>query len=235
MLTRICGPLLFSLLLLAACGTPPEDANGGDNGSSEENGEGNGGATDAGSQDPGQDGGGGGGNGDSGTPPTGSDAGGPAAPDAGPPAEEPPGLVGVTEAHNVARAEKGVPPLVWDPELAAVAQAWADACIDETAPAGLVDHNDGRSDNYPGYVGENIYGSSGSASGVAAVSSWLNEEQYYDYDSNSCSHVCGHYTQVMWAASTKLGCGINVCEGLTYSGTIVCNYSPGGNSGGRPY
>jgi hypothetical protein len=165
-----------------------------------------------------------------------TDAGSPA--DAGPPPDqgEPSALEGITAAHNVVRAEKGVAPLTWDPDLAAVAQAWADACVDETAPSGLVDHNAGRSDNYPGYVGENIYGTSGSTvNPQSAVNSWAAEEANYDYDANTCSGVCGHYTQVVWAATTKLGCGVSNCSGLTYSGTLVCNYSPGGNSGGRPY
>lgn len=29
-----------------------------------------------------------------------------------------------------------------------------------------------------------------------SVASWVNEKKDYDYASNSCSGVCGHYTQV---------------------------------------
>lgn len=148
---------------------------------------------------------------------------------------EPPGLVGITNAHNVVRATVNVGPLVWDDDLAAVAQAWADSCTDNEQPIGLVDHNAGRSDNYPGYVGENIYGSSGTPSPTGAVELWASEEADYDYDSNTCSAVCGHYTQVVWSTSERLGCGVSQCNGLQYGGTIVCNYSPGGNNGDRPY
>ena len=37
-------------------------------------------------------------------------------------------LVGITEAHNRVRAAtaEGLPPLVWDNDIAAVAQAWSD-------------------------------------------------------------------------------------------------------------
>jgi uncharacterized protein YkwD len=149
--------------------------------------------------------------------------------------DEPGALMGVTAAHNQARAAKGVPDLVWDPALAAVAQAWADQCIDNASPIGLIDHNAGRSDDYPGYVGENIYGSGGNATGPDAVALWVAEEADYDYDNNSCSGVCGHYTQVVWRASERLGCGLKNCPGLTYGSSVVCNYSPGGNSGGKPY
>ncbi|MCA9679617.1 MAG: Fis family transcriptional regulator, partial [Myxococcales bacterium] len=157
-------------------------------------------------------------------------------PDAAPIVGEPPGLVGITAAHNQVRASVGVGPMVWDPEVAAIAQGWADQCVDVTAPIGLVDHNAGRSDNYPGYVGENIYGSSGAVTGPDAVSSWASEAADYDYASNTCAGVCGHYTQVVWATSTKLGCGVSTCPGLIYGHTIVCDYAPGGNiSGQRPY
>ncbi|MEZ4220613.1 MAG: CAP domain-containing protein [Polyangiaceae bacterium] len=152
-------------------------------------------------------------------------------------AGEPPALAGITDAHNQARATEGVPPLTWDPALAAIAQAWAEACVDKTAPTGLIDHNEGRSDNYPEYVGENIYGASGAATPQAAVSSWMSEKANYDYASGKCAagKVCGHYTQVMWAKSTKLGCGTFKCPGLKFGSAIVCDYAPGGNNGGKPF
>jgi pathogenesis-related protein 1 len=154
----------------------------------------------------------------------------------GPPiTNEPPGLEGTVAAHNAVRAEVGVEPLTWDPDLAAIAAAWAARCIDDEAPSGLIDHNEGRSDTYPEYVGENIYGSSGQASGTDAVASWAEEEADYDYASNSCNGVCGHYTQIVWRATTKVGCALHDCAGLQFGSTVVCNYAVGGNSGGRPY
>lgn len=151
---------------------------------------------------------------------------------------EPPGLEGTVAAHNAARAAVGVGPLTWDPALAAIATAWVTQCRDTMAPIGLVDHNANRSDGYPTYVGENIYGSSGGASGVDAVELWVGERVNYHYDTNSCDsgQVCGHYTQVVWRATTMVGCALHDCPGLQYGSTVVCNYGPGGNIGGqRPY
>lgn len=151
---------------------------------------------------------------------------------------EPAGLAGLVAAHNAARAEVGVGPLVWDPDLAAIADAWVRQCRDVDAPTGLVDHNAGRSNGYPTYVGENIYGSSGQASGTAATASWVAEKANYDYASNTCAagRVCGHYTQVVWRNTTKVGCALYTCAGLRYGSTVVCNYAPGGNvNGQRPY
>ena len=151
---------------------------------------------------------------------------------------EPAELSGTTKAHNDARATEGIVPLVWDSELAAVSVAWAAQCSDVEFPEGLVDHNDGRSDNYPGYVGENIYASSGGSTGPAAVASWMGEKRFYNYDANECTdgEICGHHTQVMWAKSLRLGCALQDCPSLKYSSTIVCNYSPGGNfNGEKPF
>merc|ERR1719186_420488 len=49
--------------------------------------------------------------------------------------------------------------------------------------------------------------------------------------------VVGHYTQVIWAKVTKIGCGyIERLEGKWYKRTVICNYSPAGNmKGGQVY
>jgi pathogenesis-related protein 1 len=163
------------------------------------------------------------------------DAGSDSAVDSPPVVGEPPGLEGTTDAHNAIRAAKGIPPLTWDPALAEIARAWVVQCVDTQQPIGLVDHNAGRSDTYPEYVGENIYGSGGQASGTAAVQLWAQEEANYSYPANTCNGVCGHYTQIVWRTTTKVGCALHTCAGLTYGSTVVCDYAPGGNNGGLPY
>jgi pathogenesis-related protein 1 len=158
---------------------------------------------------------------------------------------EPPELVGITLAHNQVRAmvdTTGVrggslPPLQWDPNLAAYAKQWVMMCRDVDAPIGLVDHDPDRS-NVAGYahIGENIYASSGTATGSDAVMLWAGEKASYDYASNACNGVCGHYTQVVWRDTQKVGCAVYSCARLTYPSTIVCDYGPEGNIGGqRPY
>jgi hypothetical protein len=152
---------------------------------------------------------------------------------------EPANLVGITLAHNQVRAavvtDPGIPPLVWNEDLEATAYAWASQCIDNSAPAGLIDHNPNRSDGHPYYVGENIYGGGGQPTAQQVVNLWVSEEDNYDYASNSCSGVCGHYTQVVWRETAELGCAMYDCAGLTYRYSVVCNYGPGGNDGSRPY
>lgn len=125
-------------------------------------------------------------------------------------------------------AEPALTPLAWSNDLAAVAQAWADKCNFEHSGS-----------NY----GENLYASAGSVpSPEEAVGSWADEAKSYDYAGNDCSKACGHYTQVVWASSKKLGCGMTKCttnspfDGFPEWYFWVCNYDPPGNfNSQRPY
>ncbi|KAF8091816.1 hypothetical protein N665_0435s0016 [Sinapis alba] len=126
-------------------------------------------------------------------------------------------------AHNQARQAVGVGPVQWDATLAAFAQRYAD---------GL--RGDCKLIHSRGLYGENLSGSSGDLTGVSAVNGWVNEKANYDYPSNTCNGVCGHYTQVVWRKSTRIGCGKARCNN---GGTIIsCNYDPPGNyANEKPY
>jgi len=160
-----------------------------------------------------------------------------------PGASEPALLVGITAAHNQIRANVAtatpLPPLEWDPALAATAAAWVAMCRDQDAPTGLIDHNAGRSMGAPYYVGENVFGAGGPPSpgvGEQAVTLWASEAKSYDYAANTCNGNCGHYTQIVWRATLKLGCAVGECPNLAYKTALVCDYGPGGNvSNQRPY
>lgn len=138
--------------------------------------------------------------------------------------------------HNCARktvmpsASPSIPMLRWSAPIAQTAQNHANQCVY-------------RHSGTPG-LGENIYASSGFADPAShAATLWAAEYADYDYASNSCAagRVCGHYTQMVWRSSTQLGCGIRNCStGSPFPGfpnwtLVVCNYSPPGNYGGRPY
>ena len=159
--------------------------------------------------------------------------------DAAPGVGEPPELAGITLYHNQVRqmvqTATPLPALEWDPALAQTAAQWVAMCRDADAPAGLIDHNPNRSQGHPYYVGENVFGAGGSATAQQAVSSWAAEKANYNYDTNACNGICGHYTQIVWRATVKLGCAKGTCPGFTYPNSIVCNYGPGGNTGGKPY
>ncbi|KAJ3081782.1 hypothetical protein HK102_002129 [Quaeritorhiza haematococci] len=138
--------------------------------------------------------------------------------------------------HNNFRATKGIAPLAWDESLAASAQQFAN----ELAATNRFQHSRNRRN-----TGENlfkIFGGSADAGaiGTRAVQSWANERIAYERAGEPA--ICGagvnfgaigHWTQVMWTGSTKLGCGIGVSGG---SKVVVCQYQPAGNvCGQKPY
>ncbi|MBA3542269.1 MAG: Fis family transcriptional regulator [Deltaproteobacteria bacterium] len=142
---------------------------------------------------------------------------------------EPADLVGLTAAHNATRAMVGVAPLEWNADLADLATGFiADCVFDHSSQAE-------RSDRAGfAYIGENLYSATGfKPSGADITDAWASEVTDYDYESNSCAGTCGHYTQIVWAATTDVGCALKACG----SGYLVsCEYGPGGNyQGQRPY
>ncbi|KNA19125.1 hypothetical protein SOVF_064380 [Spinacia oleracea] len=132
------------------------------------------------------------------------------------------------KAQNDARKAVGVPPLSWDNRLAAYAQWYANQRRYDCA----LQHSNGP-------YGENIFWGSGGFnwSPASAAQYWVDEIKWYDYNSNSCAYGkdCGHYTQIVWRSSTRIGCAKVFC----YNGRgtfITCNYDPPGNYiGSRPY
>jgi uncharacterized protein YkwD len=128
------------------------------------------------------------------------------------------------DAHNAIRARVGVPPLVWSDQLAQVAQDWANHLI----ATGRFGH---RPNNR---YGENLYSiSGGTVSPAQVVGYWAEEARGYDLRSNSCSGVCGHYTQIVWGSTRTVGCAVATNRRRE---VWVCNYDPPGNIAGyRPY
>ena len=126
------------------------------------------------------------------------------------------------ERHNAHRANHCAPPLAWDENLVASAQAWADRCVFE--------HEQGTG------VGENLFAAVGNASPAAAVDGWYNEVTAYDFSAPGFSAETGHFTQVVWRNTTAVGCAVAVCPGLFPgfgdASFYVCRYAPAGNNTG---
>eukprot|EP00117_Sycon_ciliatum_P016217 scpid52422/ scgid15743/ Peptidase inhibitor 16; Cysteine-rich protease inhibitor len=155
-------------------------------------------------------------------------------------------------AHNTARRDvqpppcKPLPEMSWDSTLARVAQDYADKCRWAHNPDPASDAGGEFSS-----VGENLFISTSIKPDFeSAVKAWVSEKVDYDYDTNSCrpGKVCGHYTQVVWDSSVKVGCGAAACDAQdTYQFPfdsavfskaliVVCNYAPAGNFiNQRPY
>ncbi|KAB8240369.1 CAP domain-containing protein [Aspergillus flavus] len=123
---------------------------------------------------------------------------------------------------SVTPSASNMKPIEWDEGLATAAQQLADSCKFE--------HN---------RAGQNLYEGSDPADLVKqAIDAWHNEHKDYNYDSNTCgpNAICGHYTQVVWADSSKVGMAVSSrkCESGMY--IVVANYDPVGNyAGEKPY
>ncbi len=119
------------------------------------------------------------------------------------------------DLHNMARLEFGTPPLSWSDELATGAQQWAE----HLARNGLFEHGNSR-------YGENL------AQGhhlAYAFESWYQERELYHPGAKF--QDCGHYTQMVWGTTRRMGCGKAVINGDL--AIWVCRYDPRGNIAGK--
>jgi uncharacterized protein YkwD len=142
--------------------------------------------------------------------------------------------------HNQYRAAAGVAALVWDDQLASDGQAWVDGLV---ARGGTLAHSNPADPDDPDTgqakgEGENL---AGGQSATTAPTQWYEEKALFDAapnksgfnDTNPDWVNWGHYTQMMWSGTTKIGCG--TAPGPRYQITS-CRYSPPGNFDGQlPY
>lgn len=132
--------------------------------------------------------------------------------------------------HNLIRLAHWDLLLVWDSQLEAYASWWAGQRKSDCRPQHSFPEGGFK-------LGENIFWGSGSNwQPRDAVLAWADEEKDYSYNTNTCvpSRVCGHYTQIVWRSTRRVGCARVVCDdGNVF---MTCNYDPPGNVvGERPY
>lgn len=135
----------------------------------------------------------------------------------GPAANLPAPLAEALAAHDRARAEHCAPPLAWSDELAATADAWAAELQSRGCP---LEHSTNG-------LGENLFmATAGSRTPTEAVQVWVDERDLYDFDAGGFDMRTGHFTQVVWRETQRVGCATWVCNGMDL---WVCNYDPPGN------
>lgn len=139
-----------------------------------------------------------------------------------PAAKAPPGLAAAfIAAHNARRGKHCAQPLTWSPQLASVAQGWANTLVRKGCK---FEHSGGQ-------FGENLAaGSTGSLDPEGVVAMWYDEIKSFDFRGGGFSMQTGHFTQVVWRGTSQVGCGVASCNGLDI---YVCNYDPAGNVEGE--
>ncbi|NRQ37712.1 hypothetical protein HII36_38665 [Nonomuraea sp. NN258] len=117
---------------------------------------------------------------------------------------------------NAYRAKHHAPPLVMDPELNAYAK-------ERAASRSEYDALDAGHDGLRAQTGENIFWGGGSAAlpGSDAVRSWYDEISAYDFAAAQFSSATGHFTQLVWKASTRVGIARAAGQGGEYFETYV--------------
>ncbi|XP_072335931.1 peptidase inhibitor 16-like [Scyliorhinus torazame] len=133
----------------------------------------------------------------------------------------------LVDAHNKFRSSifdaSNMLTMKWDTHLEKIAKKYANKC--------LWKHNKDR-----GRVGENLFATNGPLDPPIGVEDWYLEIFDYTYENMSCvpRKMCGHYTQVVWANTDKVGCASHFCDKLQgldnkNLSILVCNYAPPGN------
>merc|ERR1719215_940143 len=131
----------------------------------------------------------------------------------------------ILDQHNIYRCMHGVPLLLWDAEIAANAQAYADA--------GEYGHSSSESRMINGeQCGENLAWGYPTQSGVAAVKAWYSEVMYTNPRGleTQFRSATGHYTAAIWKDTVRVGCGRAPATVNGNAGEYtVCQYGPTGN------
>jgi uncharacterized protein YkwD len=121
------------------------------------------------------------------------------------------------DLHNQFRADHCAPALTWSTQLAAVAQRWADRLRD----------NGCAFEHSRTMLGENLAaGTTRALDDRTIVEMWYREVDQYDWRRAGFDMATGHFTQLVWVGTARVGCGRSTCDGTDI---VVCNYDPPGN------
>ncbi|MCJ1469752.1 hypothetical protein MMC07_008394 [Pseudocyphellaria aurata] len=152
----------------------------------------------------------------------------------------------VLNSTNFYRKHHNASDLSWNDSLATYAARYAQKCLWE--------HSVCASALFPRFAlltihlqhgpsGENL--AEGYPNTTAAIEAWGNEGSKYDFDRpTGFSESTGHFTQLVWKATTSVGCGRMACDGRAggddggdgdgaYGWLVVCEYWPPGNVDGE--
>ena len=134
-------------------------------------------------------------------------------------------------AHNRERAAVRVPPLQWDPALAAAAASYGPAL----AAVGRLQHSPRHT--RPGQR-ENLWmGTRGAFSPEQMIATWAEEKRRFRPGIFPAVSTTGnwldvsHYSQIIWRTTTRVGCALYSTRSWDF---LICRYSPPGNVDGRP-
>lgn len=129
---------------------------------------------------------------------------------------------GILSRSNDYRRAHGVKQLTWDSTLANYARQYLNKAGSGAGKCPKFEHSGGP-------YGENL--AIGYPSPIDTVSAWGDEREQYDFKKGDFSGATGHFTQLVWASTTKVGCNRKFCNGDNgiRGWYVVCEYTPRGN------
>lgn len=117
------------------------------------------------------------------------------------------------DEHNKKRALHGVQSLSWDSTLADYAAQYAAKAFSCDNVQLVHSH---------GPYGENL--AVGYDGGAKPVDAWYDEIKYYNFDDPNFSEKTGHFTQLVWKSTSKVGCSRVQCNN-EWGQYTICEYS----------
>ncbi|KAK6509751.1 hypothetical protein TWF481_004481 [Arthrobotrys musiformis] len=123
------------------------------------------------------------------------------------------------KVHNNCREAHGVPALKWSQDMVNYAQTNTPTC------AFMHTQTLGRDG-----IGENILYGPGSPESMVQTMWYENELKLYNFGRQGFAMSTGHMTQMVWKATTEVGCAVKRCPQGTY---VKCNYRRPGNVSGQ--
>ena len=133
----------------------------------------------------------------------------------------------ITSYINNYRSLNQSPPLVWDANILIASNQWSQYLLTNN----LFQHSGNQQ------YGENLayfegYGTDAMTLLKKSVDSWYNEISSYNFTKPGFSEATGHFTCLVWAASTNFAISITI-DITTTAADIVFNTSPPGNVQGK--
>jgi len=137
--------------------------------------------------------------------------------------------------------EVWLPSLDWDSSLARKAQSWAEylACREGQCSKKSLTHNTSGENiactHIKGQIKPEI-----ERDVIDAIEMWWAEATYVtgedlrSYPGGDRGNKIGHFTQMAWAKTRKVGCGVQRNQREDSKTIVVCNYYPPANYPGQP-
>lgn len=134
-----------------------------------------------------------------------------------------PELANVFKRQNSYRYRHCAPRLIWTWQMANVAKQYASLCRRDPNNPTRFAHSGSA------MYGENLAWGTG-LTGIQAADLWYNERSNYNFNNPGFASNTGHFTQVVWKGTTRIGCGFATCGGQRL---LVCHYWRPGNTTGQ--